>query len=118
MTDQEVFDTVAKHLLTQGRKSLAGGKCAYRGNGGRMCAVGVVLPNKLYKEMYEGKDVNYLLEMDYRIDQLLGQNTTLLNDLQRLHDEEPARSWKKALLALAELRGLDPTAVLAFKKEV
>lgn len=46
MTNQEIFEKVAKHLLDQGRRSTLAtptgdeGACAYRGTGGAKCAVG------------------------------------------------------------------------------
>ena len=53
-TSQEVFDVVAKHLLTQNAKSMDDPwdeMCAYRGENGRRCAVGALIPDDLYSFM-------------------------------------------------------------------
>ena len=48
--EQEVFDRVARHLLTQRRKSMiersAGPVCAFRGVDGTKCAIGCLIPDQ------------------------------------------------------------------------
>lgn len=58
---QAVFNTVAEHLLRQGRKSLDNFACAYRGENGAKCAVGVVIPDTLYEPEIEGLALRLLL---------------------------------------------------------
>lgn len=44
MTKQEVFNIVVKHLAAQNwEKSIIAGSCAYRGPGGKKCAIGALL---------------------------------------------------------------------------
>lgn len=55
MTNQEIFDKVATHLLSQGKRSALGGVgCAYRGDGGLQCAIGCLIPDELYRYELEG----------------------------------------------------------------
>ena len=70
MNQQEIFDKVATHLIAQGKQSRAmlthvlklgakpvaqgGAGCAYRGDGGTMCAAGCLIPDDEYKPEFEG----------------------------------------------------------------
>jgi hypothetical protein len=48
-TKQELFDYITTFLFKQGEPSVDGdGNCAYRGNGGLMCAFGCVIPDSIY----------------------------------------------------------------------
>jgi len=54
-TQQEIFDTVATHLLKQNDKSLDSyGECRYRAEDGNMCAVGCLIDTKHYTSGFEG----------------------------------------------------------------
>ena len=47
MTEQEVFNKVWDHIITQGKPSLSGeGKCRYRGPNGLKCAAGIFLTDE------------------------------------------------------------------------
>lgn len=48
MTLQETFDKVVNGLRKQGCRSLKNGRCRYRGDNGRKCAVGMVIPDEDY----------------------------------------------------------------------
>jgi hypothetical protein len=59
---QAIFNRVARHLFAQGRQSLCEGDvCAYRGDGGTRCAVGVLITDEEYHPRMEGHDVNALM---------------------------------------------------------
>ena len=55
MNDQEIFDAVVRHLLTQERKSMKqdGVTCAYRGEGGLSCAVGALITDAEYQPVMD-----------------------------------------------------------------
>ena len=53
MDAQEIFDTVAEHLFTQGKQAVSDKGCAYRGRDNTTCAVGCLI-----------KDSEYLPAMD------------------------------------------------------
>lgn len=54
MSKQEIFDTVARHLLTQKKACQNdGGACRYRA-GDLKCAVGALIPDDLYTSTIEG----------------------------------------------------------------
>jgi len=48
MSPQEVFETIARHLFTQGVQAKANTVCLYRGDNGTKCAVGCLIPDDMY----------------------------------------------------------------------
>lgn len=54
-TRQEIFDIVARHLLTQKEKSTntIGSFCMYRGIRGLKCAIGALIPDEKYSPAFE-----------------------------------------------------------------
>lgn len=102
MTAQEVFDTVAKHLLAQGaRASADNGECLYRGPNGTKCAVGCLLADEEYNSDMEGNSV-WGIELPERLKVHAG----LLSDLQALHDGSSPETWKAELAHFAKVEGL------------
>jgi hypothetical protein len=60
MKNWELFDAVARHLLTQNAQSCSigpNGGCAYRGDQGRKCAVGFMIPDELMTPDIEGASI-------------------------------------------------------------
>ena len=102
-TAQEVFDHVAKHLLTQGAKSLSRqGSCAYYGEGGLRCAAGCLI-----------SEDEYSIDMEYTCwDDLIHEadvtpkHSLLIGALQDIHDVDPVEEWRSRLGTLAALHNL------------
>jgi hypothetical protein len=129
MEAQEIFDTVAKHLFTQGCRSIEVDDegeeyCLYRGPEGRMCAVGVLIPDELYRKSMEYQNSNSLLETPrYGFPAWMTDNKQLLLSLQRVHDSslnwEDSLAMRAALLGVAHLYKLSPAVLdgLAFAGE-
>ena len=90
MEAQEIFDTVAKHLLKQGRRAVNPDMpemCQYRGANGTKCAVGVLISDEIYDEMMEGRTINGLVgDVLYALPEWMLKNAKLLADLQAAHD--------------------------------
>lgn len=106
MTLQEIFDKVAEHLRTQGKRAYNGSKCVYRlpqeGGITLTCAVGCLIDDKHYSLKLENKSVGYLTVQDALIASGVGTEeqlryapgskrgrpvmNQLLAELQRLHD--------------------------------
>lgn len=114
MTNQEIFDTVARHLLTQKEKCGEGALCNYR-RGGLKCAVGVLIPDELYSSAIEGIPVDhFFLEEDALLPSPEvaavsawfkrtfpdGQNR-LIDELQVVHDSWKVEEWKDELAHVA-----------------
>ena len=123
-THQEIFDTVAHHLLTQNAKSEIPYPnlkdmtlCRYRGDKGLKCAIGVLIPDELYKEEYENQTVSVLLlELHFPFHQIGidisdSRTAVLLSRLQVVHDAYEVDVWSTQLLEIAQDYNLN-TAVL------
>ena len=106
MTEQEIFDKVATHLLTQMAKSsrlnplippaIQGETCLYRDSFGRKCAVGCLIPDELYDPDMDPRSVAELLDEFPELDSLR-KHVALLEDLQGIHDTVEPTRWKTAL---------------------
>lgn len=130
LTDQELFDTVAKHLFAQNEPSMMGDgsgdmQCAYRGDHGRKCAAGCVLPDKHYNHLMEGNSVGHeTVSPIFRA--YVTPSLSLLRQLQVVHDDSVTSeqsNWsstdkmRRALTRIADEHGLSDGIVskLSFK---
>lgn len=102
MTLQDLLNTVALHVHQQGCRSVSeSGECLYRGPGGTKCAVGVLIPDEDYDQIFEGVSLRGLIDNDstgipLKVEQQafravlekldLWEHREFLNDLQRVHD--------------------------------
>lgn len=117
MTRQEIFNTIADHLLTQLRPAMRIGTkmCAYRSADGATCAVGCVIPDAYYAPEMEGTDFLGLLSRYNDLPDYFYNNTRLFVDLQIIHDGGVGREdelplyWYENLLLLAEGEKLEPS---------
>src|SRR3954452_25038072 len=109
MTPQQIYNRVAKHLLTQNRKSVKPGtmRCLYRGPNGLKCAIGILIPNKLYSEDMERVPVLNLCRFPSLKSRFDG-HYSLLCELQTVHDSHPVRSWPALLRGVAREFDLKP----------
>lgn len=92
MNSQQMFDKVAKHLLTQNAKSRA----LYRGRGGMMCAIGCLIPDDLYSPKMEGIWVERLVAYFPELKKFI-PDLALADRLQRIHDVCACNRWKDEL---------------------
>lgn len=103
LTDQQIFDRVAVHLIEQGEPSLAYAGvslCMYRGGEGRMCAVGRLIPDNAYDPDMERKSVLDLFNEFPRAMQVAGlewRQRWLLQALQDVHDNHNPKDWDEQL---------------------
>lgn len=111
LTNQQIFDKVATHLLTQKTKSMDGFQCRYRGPNDAKCAIGCLIPDEVYKCSMEGCTV-----YDSPIaDLFLPSQRSFLNMLQVTHDKYPAHIWADMLINIAINSQLDSSIVNTFK---
>lgn len=118
MNKQEVFNFVVTHLFSQGQPSFAPSDyvpintafvitndkhlCMYRGEAGRKCAVGCLIPDDVYKPEMENLALRCLLhgttvgEIEYGkfadLPQVLHDHQDLLRALQNVHDR--LENWR------------------------
>lgn len=101
MTPQEIFDTVATHLFTQGKRAMDPNtdRCAYRTPDGKKCAIGCLIPDELYDQGMEGYSVSCLVDAKFLLPSFFNRNLRLLSSLQSVHDGIGCWSSKESLRA-------------------
>lgn len=112
MKRREVFDKVKKHLLKQKKRAarpLPGGNgavaCRYRTEDGLRCAVGCLIPKRLYNPAAEGRSINSeeVRDMVRKAGVTLNDKTlNMLVELQGLHDGYEPEEWKDRLDVIEE----------------
>lgn len=117
MTNQDVFDVVCNHFAQQGRKSMrsdgsmiaAIGLCALRGREDRACAIGIFIPDDVYRPEMEGETDRLVgfKELSYLMDRW-----KLLQELQLCHDKnDDVTELKARLTRVAHNFELDAGAI-------
>lgn len=109
-SEQEVFDQVAKHMLTQNKKSvdvkgrgyMIGDVCRYRGEADLKCAAGCLMADEEYKESFEYKSWDDLVVKKI----VSGIHKGLIMKLQYIHDNKDPSEWLSALEGLRAKYGL------------
>lgn len=123
MTDQEMFNKIVTHLLTQKVRSEstdADGTttCLYRGPDGAKCAVGVLIADEHYTPSLESRvvtswPVSKALVASGVISAHSPRTQMLLAACQGVHDATHPRQWKDRLTELAEEYNLTMPEVAA-----
>jgi hypothetical protein len=108
---QEIYDMVRDHLMNQQERSITSLEfgfttCAYRSKNRKMCAIGCLIPDRLYNKKLEGSGY---YDLPNQIRRFLGfNNARLLDSLQMIHDTQSVSDWAESLYELAEKHGLRP----------
>ena len=102
MNNQEIFDTVALHLIKQGAPGVNDhGDCRYRAGNGHMCAVGVLIPDDKYNAEAERMSPADLIHEGY-IDIIADDRVeVLLTVLQGAHDID-LLDWDENVVMVAK----------------
>jgi len=106
---QKMLDTVALHLIMQGERSMSNRMdCQYYGPYGLKCAIGALIPKRLYKHSMEGLNAQTLIKEYPAVSDYLGGDTflPLLSDLQDLHDRTKPETWADGLQDVARRHDL------------
>lgn len=108
---QKLFDIASKHLIKQGKRSVAGGACLYRGPRGLKCAIGVLISDECYDPHLEGDPgegfsiVNAVSETQgFSLDEAA---TDVLSYLQGIHDAENVSDWADEIKFCAKSYNLE-----------
>jgi hypothetical protein len=98
-TEQEVFDKVASHLLTQNKKALdEENYCVYLAPDGCKCAAGCLIPDEQYVYTIEGSTWSWLKDRGY----VENKHYSLIRRLQICHDTQKPHEWPSCLEKIAE----------------
>lgn len=89
MSDRQgVFDKALSHMRQQGRKSVVGAGCSYRGVGGLKCAIGIFIPDRQYGLEMESHTVDCTCVYNALPKSVRNTGEQFLCDVQgRLHDD-------------------------------
>lgn len=105
---QEIFDKVAKHLLTQKVKCTDKyGCCAYYDvETNTKCAAGCLIPDKDYSKKFERQNVGSFIFNEvtefFRDSGYSENELDLISKLQAVHDQCECSSWRDKLKLLAK----------------
>lgn len=104
MTNQEAFDIVVKHLLTQKKKSqglsYSGTTiCQYHDLYGNKCAIGIFIPESDYYSDMDGLRLQDVIDMRPELREV---SKNLLLDLRATHDCVEVGLWQEQLNHLAQ----------------
>lgn len=105
VTEQEIFDRVATHLLAQQRASVSrdNHRCRYRNDFGLKCAIGALIPDDLYRPQMENLSVVRLLQNFPELSHYMPDNTLpLCKELQSIHDRTSSDKWLIKLYKVAK----------------
>ena len=107
-TEQEIFNTVAAHLLTQGEKAILGDECLYRTPDGLQCALGCLIADADYRDTLEGLGPP---DLDDILPQISDTDLPIpfYEELQEIHDRTPVARWRERLAEFAQDWELDDT---------
>jgi len=107
VSDQEVFDFVAKHLLTQNKAARAGPREDFdepRYHYGELkCAAGCLIADEEYSPRFERKSWRQLVSTG----KVPKEHVDLIAALQKVHDASNFLMWKTKLKELAISRSLN-----------
>lgn len=110
---QVVFDTVARHLLTQKMKSQDDeGTCLYRGPEGLKCAAGCLIPDDKYSSTMECIVWDVLATIEI----VPFTNKNLIVKLQLIHDRRDPKYWLNELYTLAAELKLNTSVLSEFER--
>lgn len=111
-TAQQVFDQVARHMLTQNARASDGTRCKYR-EGSLKCAAGCLISDDEYKTEFENSSWVLLAERG----KVPAEHSDLIRELQRVHDvQENVNAWPHMLRRLAGEEGLSCSVVDEFDR--
>lgn len=119
---QEVFDQVARHLLTQKKRSRkryasapTGYSCVYRNTKGLKCAAGCLISDEEFIELGEGRNTyDWAAMVD--LARVTDKHKDLICSLQEIHDDAPVNKWHDYLSDLAKNYKLNRKALEMFQK--
>ena len=116
MKEQEIFDTVTRHLLTQMKQArdVNTGTCRYRLGDGLKCAVGCLFSDTEHGDAMEGKGLDQLISEGLLPGRLV-PHAELLQSLQHVHDKVAPGDWLWMLKLVADKCALSDRVAVEFE---
>lgn len=108
MNNQEAFDKICKHLMTQNEKAWENGSCVLCTPTGLKCAIGCLIPDELYDPSLENLVPAYIGTVERLKPLFDGVDKDLLDHCRCVHDNADLRDWARDLRHVAEQHLLMP----------
>ncbi len=110
MNNQQAFDHICDHLMTQRKQAMIHESCVYRDGNGLKCAVGCLIPDEIYIPEMESMQIARVCAVCPEIKDVSWQ---LLIDCQSVHDRcFDVGLWATELRKVATKHRLDqPTCI-------
>lgn len=111
LTRQDIFNIAANGLLKQGKTSKDSVSCKYRGPNGLKCAVGMLIPDELYEDTFEGHSASSSGVIKALVKAGMPNTVAFadfLENLQDVHDDHQTGDWERELVNFAHHYGLNP----------
>jgi len=105
-SEQEVFEQVARHLMTQRKRATEKTRCVYLTDDGLKCAAGCLLSEKDYALLETEKMLSFAWN-SISSKLKIPQHRNLIMHLQAMHDVIEPRKWKYELRGFANRFHLD-----------
>ena len=118
LTKQDIFNISANGLLKQGKKSVDAHSCLYRGPNGLKCAIGMLIPDELYQDRFEGQSASDSGAIKTLNVPDTAEYALFLDNLQDIHDEHLPNEWDHELVNFAHYYGLNPLPMYEGVKEL
>lgn len=117
LTRREVYTRVKAHMLKQRKRAFCKVKdrCLFRAPDGTSCAVGALIPDRLYHPSMEALTTHELIKKypELAPHGISHKNSNLLGRLMNIHDGMPPNEWDDAFKAIEDRRELleEPSAL-------
>ncbi len=111
MNNQQAFDRMCDHLMTQKAQAYQNGYCVFRTAQGLQCAIGCLIPDQVYHPNIEGMTVRSLKARYPDFAAIVADvDTYLLDECQYVHDRHEVPQWASELRKLAQKFELEAPA--------
>lgn len=106
-TEQEVFDQIVNHLLTQNKKCMNNENCVYRNEKGLKCAAGCLIADDEYKPEMDDTDSGTNWKTLFNNGLVPNTHLNLIMSLQSIHDNYEPYEWETELIKQSFKRNLN-----------
>ena len=105
LTKQQIFNKVAKHLLTQNKRAYSNGAALWDDSNGNICASACLIKPSIRKGLtnsdYWNSSWDYLKQSGVDMFQDNGDVFSLVVELTNCHDDNKPSRWPRKLRAIA-----------------
>jgi hypothetical protein len=115
-TEQQVFDQMAVHMLTQNQRSFMDDNetCAYRNGHELMCPAGCLFSDEEYKKIKPDDRGTWRTLVENEL--VPSYHCALISDVQSIHDQHEPHEWLTRLQGVIQRYGFSRDAIRPWLK--